>query len=431
MKRTILRWALAFAIINVFAGLPGIYAQTIKWTPRADFPLTTPSQVGGRSSMCFAINGKIYVGGGYIASLTNSHEFYEYDTATNVWTAKADLPGALNRTAGIAFAAGGKGYIGLGSENYLDISGGAVPLADLWEYDPALNTWVAKAAMPDTARDGAACFVINNRAYIVGGDVGSYATADVWEYNPSTNAWAAKTPYPLGGISDPFAFTLGAGTSARGYISCGTVSSAAGKKTYAYDPTANTWTAKADYPGSPVRGGVTFTMNNKGYCGLAGLNFTVYTDTFYAYDAASGTWGAAIATFPGAARGYGVAASYGNKAYIGAGWTYTSGPGETFYRDWYRVMDTAASPTFIPAVKKGQGITIYPNPAEELINIDVADVAIVTGELALFNLVGRAIVATNWTKGTPVSIGHLPAGQYVVRLATDREIFYKQITITQ
>jgi hypothetical protein len=172
-------------------------------------------------------------------------------------------------------------------------------------------------------------------------------------------------------------------------------------------------------------------MNNKGYCGLAGLNYTVYTDTFYAYNATSGTWGSAIASFPGAARGYGVAASIGNKAYLGAGWTYASGVGETFYRDWYRVVDTAILPSSLPIVQKGQGITIYPNPAKELINIDVADVAIVTGELALFNLVGRAIIATNWTKGTPVSIGHLPAGQYVVKLTTDREIFYKQVTITQ
>jgi len=94
-------------------------------------------------------------------------------------------------------------------------------------------------------------------------------------------------------------------------------------------------------------------------------------------------------------------------------------------------MDTAILPSSLPIVQKGQGITIYPNPAKELINIDVADVAIVTGELALFNIVGRAIVSTNWTKDTPVSIGHLPAGQYVVRLTTDREIYYKQVTITQ
>ncbi len=431
MKKTILFWALALGIINLFAVLPRTVAQSIKWTSRADLPLTTPSVIGGRSAMCFAINGKIYVGGGYIASLTNSREFYEYDTATNVWTAKADLPASLNRTAGIAFAIGGKGYIGLGSENYLDISGGAIPLADLWEYNPTLDTWVGKTPFPDTGRDGAACFVVNNKAYIVGGDLGAYATADVWEYNPSADAWTAKAQYPAGGISDPFAFALGTGASARGYVSCGRVGSAASKKTYAYDPATNTWTAKADYPGSPVRGGTSFTMNNKGYCGLAGLNFTVYSDTFYAYDATAGTWGPAITTFPGAARGYGVAASFGNKAYLGAGWTYASGTGETFYRDWYRVMDTAAPSSILPIVKKEQGLTIYPNPAKEILNIDVADMAIVTGEVALFNLVGRVMVATNWTKGAPVSIGRLPAGQYVVRLVTEREIFYKQVTVKQ
>lgn len=428
MKRTFLQklWLLAVMIYFPFTNGGIVYAQALKWTTKASVPLTTPSAIGGRSAMCFAINGKIYVGGGYIASLTNSREFYEYDTTTNVWTQKADLPGVLNRSAGVGFAINGKGYMGLGAEFFLDISGGQIDLADMWEYNPATDVWVAKAPMPDSGKVGAGCFVINNKAYIVGG-----GSNKLWEFDPAADTWAPKAPFPLGAIEDPFAFTLGTGSSARGYVSCGIVAGANSKKTYAYDPVANSWTAKNDYPGSAVRGGVAFTMNNKAYCGMAGLSYTVYTDTFYAYNAVLGSWGSAITNFPAQPRGYGIAASFGNKAFLGAGWTYTIGTGETFYRDWYRVVDTSATTTSIETQTNGNGIKVFPNPAQKELYIDIANTSIITGEIALFNLVGRATYATNWNKGIPVNIGSLPAGQYVVRLVTEQGVFYEKIMITE
>lgn len=201
MKRTILHKLFAFAIliyVSFWCGA-GVSAQSIKWTTRAITPVTGGS--GRNGAMCFTINNKIYVGGGYIAPSVNTKSFYEYDTATNIWTQKADLPVAANRSAGVGFAIGGKGYIGLGSENYLDIGGGALVQTDMWEYNPTSNTWTAKASIPDTGRNNSGCFVINNKAYIIGGEktigISGSTTNDVWEFDPAANVWTPKASFPL------------------------------------------------------------------------------------------------------------------------------------------------------------------------------------------------------------------------------------------
>jgi len=403
------------------------WAQPIKWTAKASTPIA--GATGRRSAMSFIIGSKVYVGGGYVASFTNTNEFYAYDTLTNTWTKKKDLPAVANRTAGVAFSANGKGYVGLGSENYLDISGGAVPLADLWEYDPALDTWMARAPLPDTGRASAGCFVINNKAYVVGGEVTntSVRTADVWEYNPVANSWTAKASFPLGPLSDAFAFALGTGSAARGYISCGSVTGITGnKKTYAYDPVANSWAVKADYPGSSVEGGFAIPLNNKGYCGAGGLTFSVYSDTFYAFDPVAGSWGAPITSFPGAPRGYGVAVSFGKTAFLGGGWTYTTGGiGETFYQDWYKLADTSVSVGVAPLAQH-RGIRLYPNPATDLVRIDIATGAN-DGDLAVYDLAGKLCMTARCRGNCSIDVSLLSPGVYVVKLVTATDVYTGQL----
>lgn len=402
-----------------------VLGQPIKWTTKAVTPIV--GATGRRAAMSFIIGSKVYVGGGYIASFTNTNEFYAYDTLTNTWTKKKDLPAVANRTAGIAFSVNGKGYVGLGSENYLDISGGAVPLADLWEYDPALDTWMARAPLPDTGRASAGCFVVNNKAYVVGGEVTNtgFKTTDVWEYDPVANAWTSKASFPLGPVGDAFAFSLGSGTSARGYISCGAVTGTTGnKKTYAYDPVANSWTPKADYPGSAVKGGFAVPLNGKAYCGAGGLTYNVYSDTFYAYDPVAGSWSSPITSFPGAPRGYGVAVSFGKTAFLGGGWTY--GGGETFYQDWYKLSDTsiAVGVTNAPA---SQSLILYPNPADREIYIAVPP-SEVHGTLTIHDITGKLCLLSDWNAGESINVSELASGVFFVKLTTPDMVYIGRLT---
>jgi len=64
------------------------------------------------------------------------------------------------------------------------------------EYDPATNTWTAKAAMPTARYDLAAAAPGNGRLYAVGGYTGSAIVATNEEYDPATNTWTAKAAMP-------------------------------------------------------------------------------------------------------------------------------------------------------------------------------------------------------------------------------------------
>ena len=64
---------------------------------------------------------------------------------------------------------------------------GVASLATVEEYDPATNTWTAKAAMP-TARSGLAAAAVYNKIYAIGGaGVGYLATVE--EYEPARRVY--------------------------------------------------------------------------------------------------------------------------------------------------------------------------------------------------------------------------------------------------
>ena len=383
-------------------------AQTLSWSAKTNMPVT--GGTGRNMPYCLTIGSKIYVGGGNIApGGTGSNEFYEYDTMTNVWTKKADLPGATDRSAGVAFSIGGKGYLGLGVSGYFGSA--SAYLADLWEYDPAANTWTAKASLPDTGRGGGvSCFVVNNKAYVVGGQItgAGLKTDEVYEYNPATNTWTAKAPFPGGAVTYPFVFA----SATKGYITAGSQGGAGSKKTYAYDPVANAWAPRADYPGGFTSGGVAFTLNNKSYCGLAG------DDTIFAYNQATDAWDTAITNFPGAPRAYAVAVVVGSRAFVGCGWSFdASTSAQTFYQDWYRVFDSGASTSGVIQVVSRNAVSVWPNPATNHLFIH-ADAALQEGDATVYDLSGRKCKAQRWKTGESIDVSGLPAGMYTVSVVS-------------
>lgn len=406
-------------------------AQTVRWTEKAVKPFTTGSGIS--RAMSFAIGNKIYVGGGYVGPFTNTKEFYEYDIATDKWAKKADLPGGFkNRSGGIGFAIGTKGYIGLGAEDNLSISG-SKPLADLWEYDPTTDKWTAKASLPDSARTGAGCFVLNSKAYVVGGSIGS---SDLWEYNPSSNTWTAKAPFPEGKIEEAYVFSLGTGTAARGYVSCGgTYTLGVGyqfyKKTYAYDAATDTWTAKADFPGSPRRSGNAFTMNGTAYCGFAVLDaaYSKYTDTFYSYNAVTNTWSSPIVNkFPKVARAHAYTVSLANSAYVGGGWS-RSGSTQLFYNDFFKVDTLGASS--VGEIKTKNEIKLYPNPAKEQLTIEIPSANITQAEVVFYDLSGRQVLKSVWNKNQALDISLLTKGIYTIEIQAYEKTYYDRVLISE
>lgn len=129
--------------------------------------------------VAFTINEKAYVTTG-INNGTNQTDLWMFDPTTGAWTQKAainyDTSWTIVRSSGTAFTLGSKCYVGLGYNSGVR--------KDFWEYDPALDTWTNKTDFEGSARQNASSFVINNRAFIIGGQSSSYFFDDIWELKP-------------------------------------------------------------------------------------------------------------------------------------------------------------------------------------------------------------------------------------------------------
>jgi N-acetylneuraminic acid mutarotase len=406
LRHTLIIVALSFVL---FAGKDTV-AQT--WKLRQAIPNTPGSGRWGAQS--FSLNNKIYVGGGYIGGFVSRSDFWEYDPQADTWTRKANIPGALNRTGGIAFSANGKGYIGLGSSYYNTFQ--STFLSDLWQYDATADTWTQMAPLPDSARHHAACFTVADRTYVVGGTTGYpyLISNDVWEYDATANAWTARTPYPAVHIENAMAFTIGT----DGYVVGGFVKQAgttgngsADSATYQYNTSTHTWTRKADYCNRRM-GGVGFSLNNIGYVGFGTATIdstTWYYEEFCKYDPAKNSWSSST-SFPNIARAYSIAAVANGKAYAGAGFIYQSG--EEYKNDWAELTPAGVGIDLNePLAEETQ---FYPNPVNNILHLK----ARTAGQVKLINIHGQ-LMKSLWTEAgsTVINTSSLPDGVYVVSVA--------------
>lgn len=388
-----------------------------KWTKKADISTFYKGRWGAQ---VFAVNGKIYVSGGYADNSINMNDIVSYDPATNTWGFHNPLPGSINnRSGGVAFTINGKAYLGLGIENFNNFTATWAFPKDLWEYDDANDTWTKKADFPGAGVGFAACFVVNNKAYIVGGQVGKFSaegTNKVYEYDPATDKWAEKADFPRSIVISPFAFAL----NGKGYIAGGSTGSAATNKTYEYDPGEDKWTEKTAYPEAESNGGVAFTANGMGYCGLGRVGTNEYLQHFWAYNPASDSWSYAEGfEFDGESRMYGVAATLDGKAYIGAGWQY-DGSAQHYYRDWYQVDPAVA--TDVNNIHAIKNTVVYPNPAKDVVYINSDNPY---KEYSIYSVDGRNI-SNGTISNNLISITGIATGTYILQLS-DREYTDKQV----
>jgi N-acetylneuraminic acid mutarotase len=113
----------------------------------------------------------------------------EYDTATDTWTQKADMPTIRYMLATVAFE--GKIYVIGGYP-----SGGWVATKTVEMYDPETDTWTSKADMPL----GVALLnarVVNGKIYAIGGRPDLISRTYMQEYDPVTDTWTRKSDMPL------------------------------------------------------------------------------------------------------------------------------------------------------------------------------------------------------------------------------------------
>lgn len=174
--------------------------STNSWSPKADFP-----PIGRVFAAGFSINNMIYFGTGQgtmVGGNNTYKDWWEFNPATNIWTAKKDVPFGYISNAQ-AFTIGSKCYFG--ATPYSSPSNG------FWEYDAANDSWTRLADFPGTTNYYASSFVINGKGYVAAG-----TGNECWEFDPASNSWNQKTSHPYhrtGGIG----FAIGN----KGYLTNG------------------------------------------------------------------------------------------------------------------------------------------------------------------------------------------------------------------
>lgn len=209
----------------------GDFTTTLEvYDPATDTWEIKASLSGDREgAVAVEINGQLYVASG------ERYDFSDieiYDPATNSWstgpqhnTARWAAAGAIN---GKLYMAGGYGW------GTIDIY--------LRCYNPITNNWTFLATMP-TARWGAASGVISGRLYVAGGEHdGTYLTA-LEVYDPATDTWTTKADMPAA-----VGYASSGVINGRFYIAGGWNGSDFSDNLYVYDPDSDTWTTESTIP---------------------------------------------------------------------------------------------------------------------------------------------------------------------------------------
>src|SRR5438876_7885153 len=267
---------------------------TSPWKKAAPFPEPDEELYGA------ALNGKMYVIGGWDEGKAAGIN-YEYDPATDKWTQKKGMPRAAHHAA-IA-TANGKLYVIGGfvppKDTQIPTGGAWEPIADVWEYDPAADSWKSLGPMP-TKRGAAVAVEVGGKIYVIGGATtvaGSKApyftffgpslvltTNEV--FDPATNKWESRRPMSVA-RNDAYAaavngkiYVIG-GRTGHGFILSATNTDVVEE----YNPVSNSWSAPKERMPTPRSGGAWGTDGRRIYVAGGEVTTTALVGAFRAIEA--------------------------------------------------------------------------------------------------------------------------------------------------
>ena len=234
------------------------------WKKGAPFPEPDEELYG------VTVGGKLSVIGGFGEGKARGAN-YEYDPATDKWTKKRSMPRPAHHAALATY--NGKIYVCGGfvapEKSPLPIGAAWQPIDDVWEYDPAADSWKALAPLP--ARRGAAVAVeVRGKIHVIGGVTsleGSKApfvtfmgpcnvlsTNDV--YDPATDKWESRRPmavprnHAFAAAVNGKIYVIGGRTS-HSFIQPATNTDVVEE----YDPANDMWSALKERMPTPRSGG--------------------------------------------------------------------------------------------------------------------------------------------------------------------------------
>ena len=152
-----------------------------------------PMQIGRNSFSCNTVSGKIYVFGGQShAGTINISSVEEYDPLTDNWTFKTPMPDV--RAGLTSCVVNDKIYI-IGGWKYSS-PGPFYHFREVWEYDPANDTWDPNNALMPTEREYLTSSVVDGKIYAFGGWDESVSFSVTEMYDPGADNWSVVTNMP-------------------------------------------------------------------------------------------------------------------------------------------------------------------------------------------------------------------------------------------
>ena len=347
---------------------------------------------------------------GYIvAGNSNSgvrDDFYQYNPVTNSWTELTPFPGGARGFA-IGDTWNGKAYFGFGDD-------GTSLLNDLWVFDPSNMSWTELAPCPCAARRHPAMIAHNGRVFVGLGNTSIGNMNDWWEYDITSNTWSQKDNLPSQSRHHPYQF----GINDNVYSGFGH-GNGIFNDWFRYDITAETWTQVATLPAQGRVAGTQFSYNGLGYVlsGDGDNHDSMETGEFWAYDPISDNW-EEMPPHPEGSRWAPASFIINGEVYIINGTSFSQYVTEIYKYN----LDSALS---IPELTNST-IRIYPNPATDVINIDVP--ANLKYHTNIYDLNGR-LVSSSKNKSV-IEIQALPLGVYLIEITdldSDRKVVEKII----
>ncbi len=234
-----------------------------------------------KNSTALPCGGKMYVIGGWGEGKARGVN-YEYDPATDKWTKKKSMPRPAHHAALAAY--NGKIYVCGGfvppEETQIPTGGAWQPIDDVWEYDPAADSWKTLAPLPGN-RGAAVAVEAGGKIYVIGGVTTVEGSKDPFftffgpcqvlntndVYDPATNKWESRKPmavprnHAFAGAVNGKIYVIG-GRTGHGFILSATNTDVVEE----YNPVADMWSAPKERMPTPRSGGGYGTDGRRIYC---------------------------------------------------------------------------------------------------------------------------------------------------------------------
>ncbi|HMG14612.1 MAG TPA: kelch repeat-containing protein [Saprospiraceae bacterium] len=390
----------ALLLISLYFSV-NIIAQT--FIKNADFPGDARRDV-----ISFTIGDRIYTGGG-MNQTKFLKDLWEYNTTSNKWTKKNDLPSTI--AIGTSVVANGICYIGLGGD-------GTKSLKDWWQYDEQNDNWIKKADFPGRPGFDASCVSWKNNIYAIGvseTDNNSRAEVihnEVWQYCPATNIWSLIDKFPgkprhsgIAVISENnLIYGFGQNESTKEQYS----------DMYNYDLENHSLKNIASIPSTPCQ-----PVGTANYAGVydnkiimlsTDCNADVHEDynNLYTYNISSDQWTIYKLANKIPWRLFGLSSTIANNGFTGLGYDYIS---DIWYRDNWKINLEQLLMSYESKIPEMGNIKV--NTSNQSILVELPKDLSLDSNIMLNTLDGKKLKDVSLGDGTEVDLSYLPNNLYV------------------